>query len=204
MDFSIVLACDNKNGIALEDNKKDLRSQSTLPWYIPEDLKYFKMITSDTNVNDNKKQNVQNVVIMGRKTADTLKKPLSNRINIVITSINNYRQSEGFESYTSFNKALDEIKKKNNINKVFMVGGAILADEAIKSPYCKTIYITHINHDYSCNVKLSDDFMSVFTESQDSEIKSGKYDLRGEDKQLRNCLNLNKVIEINFAIYDHI
>ena len=60
-----IIAAVSKNGVIGVDNK--------LPWNLPEDLKRFKELTTN------------NVVIMGRKTYESIGKPLPNRINIVIT-----------------------------------------------------------------------------------------------------------------------
>lgn len=63
---------------------KGLGLNGELPWHIPADLAYFKSITTGDNHNG-----VQNVVVMGRKTWDSIPdkfKPLSNRFNIVITN----------------------------------------------------------------------------------------------------------------------
>lgn len=65
--YNLIVALDNKNGIS-KDNK--------IPWYIKEDLKFFKQKT------------LNNIVLMGRETYDSLPdnyKPLKNRFNIVLT-----------------------------------------------------------------------------------------------------------------------
>src|SRR5689334_2646075 len=62
--FSTVIARDSKYGIA-KDGK--------IPWYSKEDLLHFKSLTEG------------NIVIMGRKTFETLKNPLKNRLNIVLS-----------------------------------------------------------------------------------------------------------------------
>ena len=59
--ISIIVACD-KNNLIGNDNK--------IPWYLPNDLKYFKKITTG------------NTVVMGRKTFESIGKPLSDR-NII-------------------------------------------------------------------------------------------------------------------------
>jgi dihydrofolate reductase len=63
--FSTVVAIDINKGIA-KDGK--------IPWHYPEDLKFFKELTTG------------HVVIMGRKTYESIGHPLPNRINIVISS----------------------------------------------------------------------------------------------------------------------
>ena len=62
--LSIIVAMDEKSGIG---------KNGKIPWHIPEDLKHFKQITSS------------HPVIMGRKTFESIGKPLPNRTNIVVT-----------------------------------------------------------------------------------------------------------------------
>lgn len=69
---SLILACTFSGGIGYKGE---------IPWYIPSDLKKFRAIT--TKCAD---ENKINAVIMGRKTWESLSKPLANRLNIVITS----------------------------------------------------------------------------------------------------------------------
>jgi dihydrofolate reductase len=64
MGLSIVVAMDN-NGLIGKDNQ--------LPWHLPADLAYFKKITTGKSI------------LMGRKTYDSIGRPLPNRRNIVIT-----------------------------------------------------------------------------------------------------------------------
>ena len=65
--MNLILACDSNYGIGI---------QNKLPWSIKDDLKHFKKITSSSN---------NNVVIMGKNTYLSFKKPLPNRINIVVS-----------------------------------------------------------------------------------------------------------------------
>jgi dihydrofolate reductase len=76
-----------------------------LPWHISEDLKRFKRLTTG------------HAILMGRKTWESLSKPLPNRRNIVITST----LIEGVECYPTINAALDALKA---LEKVFVIGGA--------------------------------------------------------------------------------
>ena len=81
--FDIVLAVDNNFGIGNTDS-------NGLAWNISEDLQHFKKITTD----DDK----LNIIVMGRKTADTLKKPLPNRKTTIITICFSMRRPQGMYS----------------------------------------------------------------------------------------------------------
>ena len=62
--FDIIVCVDDNNGIGYYDEIKKIHK---LPWKIKEDMKYFKDVTSNT-----KNKNLQNIVIMGRKTWESL------------------------------------------------------------------------------------------------------------------------------------
>lgn len=96
----------------------------------PEDMTFFKKKTSG------------NIVVMGRKTWDSLpKKPLSNRLNIIITSklIEN-TDSIIFITMEDFIKQLDELKKDSR--DIYIIGGASIYKQLL--PYCDKIYMTMI------------------------------------------------------------
>lgn len=191
MDFEIVLACDSKNGIA---NTLDKKSKHCIPWNIPDDMKFFKYKTLETD-DENKNNSKQNAIIMGRKTADTLKKPLLKRLNIVLSSKPNYRLDEGFVSFSNLPDALKYLKSLDTIYKVFVIGGANLADSAIKSVYCRAVNMTHINHDYQCNINLTDDFVK--------ELQSDNY-IINSSRQISLCKKTKQNMNLEFTKYTFI
>ena len=117
---SIIVAT-SENGVIGVDNK--------LPWYLPEDLKRFKKLTEN------------NVVIMGRKTYESIGKPLPNRFNIVI-SRNKDLTIPGCLVVNSLEKAL---YKAGSDKKVFIIGGGEIYRQSLE--YVDKIYLTkvHIN-----------------------------------------------------------
>ena len=127
MSFNIILATDKNYGIA-KDHK--------IPWYYPEDLKHFNNITSG------------HIIIIGRNTADELKKPLPKRHNIVISSNKSYR--EGFILVNSLKEAFEKANKIKG--EIFICGGTSIYNECLKSNMIKKIYYTHINKSYDCNI----------------------------------------------------
>jgi len=143
MDFEILLACDSKWGLGANNGQ-------SIPWRKEIDMQFFKNLTTQIPENSN----LINAIVMGRKTADTFKKTLSKRLNVVITSQKNYRVDENFITCSS----LDELKL-DNIHKVFVIGGGQLAEAAINHPRCRGIYLNIINGDYNCDVRLSDVFL---------------------------------------------
>lgn len=119
------------SAIAAVDNNYGIGYKNELLCHIKEDLKYFKRLTT------------KNVVVMGRKTWDSLpKKPLPNRINIVITnSVKSKTLIDGaiFITLSAFKNLLKEIRREYNI---FIIGGAQIYKELL--PYCDYAYITRI------------------------------------------------------------
>lgn len=111
------------NGVIGKDNK--------LPWSCKEDMKRFKELTTD------------NVVVMGRKTHESIGKILPNRINIVVTSTVNIitSKSEDIHFCPDISSALllaDSFNKK-----IFIIGGDTLYKQTI--PLWDLLYLTIIN-----------------------------------------------------------
>ena len=111
---------------------------NSLPWYLPEDLKRFRQLTTGKTV------------LMGRKTFESvinkLGKPLPNRKNVVITSQADYSVPEGVIVYNDLNKALNELKN----DEVLISGGAKIYEQTIG--LVNKLYITHINREVDGDV----------------------------------------------------
>lgn len=178
MDFSLILAYDSNNGISFNT------SNNTIPWKISDDLKRFKNITSKTQ--DTKKINA---IIMGRKTADTFKKCLPNRLNVVITLKNNYRNDEGFSSFSSFDIALNNLKRRKDVENIYVIGGKLLIESIIDHPNLRGCYFTFIENDYKCNTLLLDKVINKFN-SEDY--------LTSAEQKLVKCKTLNKLINVKY------
>jgi dihydrofolate reductase len=141
--YNIIVAMDSKNGIA---------KNGKIPWDLVEDRVYFKKITTET-----KDKSRRNVVVMGRKTWESLPKnnrPLSGRINIVLTK----QKMDAVETVASF----EELEKKlvkiaEKIEEVFIIGGEQVYKQALDKLNIHKLYITQIQRDYGC-----DQFFSEF------------------------------------------
>ena len=120
--ISAIVAVDNNWGIGFNGDLLE---------HIPEDLKYFKAITTN------------NTVMMGRKTWESLpKKPLPNRTNIVIT--NNPNMYNDAEFMDLFDAKLYLIYNKND--DIFIIGGGKIYEELL--PMCDRVYVTKIFKDH--------------------------------------------------------
>ncbi|MCU7666986.1 dihydrofolate reductase [Bacillus thuringiensis] len=118
MSFSIIVAT-SKNGVIGVDNQ--------LPWHLPQDLKYFK------------KQTTGKTVIMGRKTFESIGKPLPNRHNIILTRDQNYKP-EGVTIFTDIHELMASLS--NNEEHMVMGGGEIYK---LFLPFVDKIYHTLID-----------------------------------------------------------
>jgi dihydrofolate reductase len=139
--FSIIVACTNTGGIG-KDN--------TIPWYIPEDLKHFKKVTTDCP------KGLMNAVVMGRNTWESLpRKPLPSRINIIVSSqLQNSHFDDNDNTYVvqSVDDALQLVTSISNVHETFIIGGSRLYKEALDHPQCYKAYITHVHQHHDCDV----------------------------------------------------
>ena len=117
MSLSIVVAMD-ENRLIGKDNK--------LPWHLPADLAYFKKITMGKSI------------VMGRKTYDSIGRPLPNRRNIVI-SRNLKTLITGCEVLSSIDDVLSITEDED---EVMIIGGASLCEQLL--PQVSRLYITKI------------------------------------------------------------
>lgn len=121
MILSLLVAADEGNVIG-KDNR--------LPWHLPGDLKYFKNQTWGMPI------------LMGRKTFDSIGKPLPGRKNIVITRNPEWRH----ENVTTVHSIEDAIAaaEEAGAREVFVIGGAEIFRSAW--PQAQRIYLTRIHH----------------------------------------------------------
>jgi len=93
-----------------------------IPWHLPEDFKWFKKMTTG------------NVIVMGRKTFESIGKPLPNRTTIVLSR-------SGF-SYPGVQTISDlsELHPEKELRDIFICGGAQIYAQAL--PFCSDLYLT--------------------------------------------------------------
>lgn len=141
MPFTIIVGCSKNGGIGFKGR---------LAWKNKEDMKYFRETTKNT-IDSTK----INAIIMGRKTFESLNcKPLPNRINICITSKihdSNQISNNSVIYFNNIDEALCFLYEKENIEKVFVIGGEYLYKIAINHSDCNKIIINIINIDVDCD-----------------------------------------------------
>jgi len=86
----------------------------------------------------------KNALIMGRRLADVLPLPKGQpgQLMVVITSVDKYREADGFLSYGSLDNALQSLGKMPNIGRILVIGGSKMCDTAIRSKLCREIFFT--------------------------------------------------------------
>ena len=149
MNISIVVAISQNNAIG---------KNNQLLWHLPADLKHFKEITSG------------NCIIMGRKTYDSIGRPLPNRRNVVITR-NKALKIEDVEVVTSLE---DAISLCENEKEIFIIGGAEIYKEALA--LTDTIYLTTVHQHYDADAFFpeikSEDWLEIDSESHKADEKN--------------------------------
>jgi dihydrofolate reductase len=112
--------------IAALNRKRVIGKDGKLPWHISEDLKRFKRLT------------VGHTVLMGRKTYESLGKPLSDRRNVVLTS----QSIPGVETYDSQEAALAALRSQE---KIFIIGGGKIFKQFLDR--ANELYLTLVDND---------------------------------------------------------
>jgi dihydrofolate reductase len=118
MKISIIVAMD-ANGVIGHDNE--------LPWHLPADLQHFKKTT------------MGKPILMGRKTYESIGRPLPGRTNIVITRDSRY-QAAGCVVVNSIDAAMEAAGEQEEI---MVIGGAEFYRQVL--PHTNTIYLTRIH-----------------------------------------------------------
>lgn len=121
--------------IAAIGKNRELGKNNQLLWDIPEDMKFFRETTAG------------HPVIMGRKTFESIGRPLPKRVNIVITRNLDY-QKEGILVFPSIEEALEEAKKHDE-NEVFVIGGAEIYKQSL--PFADKLYLTHVDANFDAD-----------------------------------------------------
>lgn len=127
MIVSLLLAA-SENGVIGKENK--------LPWHLPDDLKYFKNLTWGLPI------------LMGRKTFDSIGKPLPGRKSIVITRNKGWAQ-KGVEAVHSLDEAVQKAEQLG-AREIFVIGGAEIFTSSL--PSANRVYLTRIHHHFDGDV----------------------------------------------------
>jgi dihydrofolate reductase len=133
--------------IAAVARNRAIGKNNALLWRLPEDLQFFKRTTMGCPV------------IMGRKTYESIGRPLPGRRNIVITR-NAKWSAPGVEAANSLTEALKGIG--GDVAKVFIIGGAQIYAEAL--PLAQEVVLTEIDRDFDADAFFPQWDKTAFTE----------------------------------------
>lgn len=142
---------------------------NSLPWRLPEDLQHFKSLTMGHHI------------LMGRKTYESIGKPLPGRTTVIVTR-GGYRAPEGVKIAHSLSEAIDAC---GDDDEIFFVGGAQLYEQAL--PLADRLYLTEIQADVEGDAWFPD-----YDKSQWQE--TGR-DPRHDDKS---------GMDYHFVVYDRV
>lgn len=120
MILSLVAAVANNNVIGAENR---------LLWRMPADLKHFRTLT------------MGHTMIMGRKTFESIGKPLDGRQTVILTRQAGYDAPEGCQVVHSLKQAIQSVRDEK---EVFITGGGEIYQESIGLYLCRRLYITRI------------------------------------------------------------
>ncbi|MBT3567035.1 MAG: dihydrofolate reductase [Porticoccus sp.] len=152
MRLSLIVAMANNRTIGLNN---------TLPWHLPGDLKYFKSIT------------MGKPIVMGRKTFDSIGKPLPGRLNIVITRNTNWSFS-GVEVASSLDQAKNIVSLMDeSMSEIMVIGGSEIYNTAIDQ--ADRLYITRVQASFE-----GDTFFPLFDEEIWHEVSRQEPEQQGE------------------------
>lgn len=112
--------------IAAVNKKRVIGLNGAMPWHLSEDLKRFKRLTTG------------HTVLMGRKTYESIGRPLVNRRNVILTA----GTIPGVETYASLDAALEALQAEE---KVFVIGGGTLYAQTL--PMADELCLTHVDNE---------------------------------------------------------
>lgn len=138
--------------IAAMANNRVIGADNKMPWHLPADLQHFKKITTGKPI------------IMGRKTFESIGRPLPGRRNIVITRNTNYTVS-GAEVVTTPEAALTLVKDEK---EVMIIGGGNIYQQFLN--YADRLYLTFIALDVEGDTQFPDYLKAANWEVQEEML----------------------------------
>ncbi len=146
--ISIIVAHDDKLGIG---------KNNQLLFRISQDLKRFKKITTN------------HPIIMGRKTYQSIGKPLPDRTNIIITRNPDFK-APGCQIASSLENAI-QLARDIDSQEIFIIGGGQIYQQALEQNFVNRLYITHVKGDYQAEIFFPDyqDFKTTVARQEGQE-----------------------------------
>ncbi len=146
MKRTIVVAKSNNNAIGKDND---------LLWHLPDDFRFFKQVTLD------------HVVILGRKTFDSLPGLLPRRTFVIITRQEDYQAPEGHYAVNSLEAALELCEVQRQEGEVYIAGGGTIYKESLEKGLVDTMHITEV----MAEIEGGDTFFPEFNKSEWKETE---------------------------------
>ena len=146
---------------AMADNRI-IGKDNQMPWHLPADFAWFKRCT------------MGKPVVMGRKTYESIGRPLPGRLNIVI-SRDASLTIEGVTTVTSIENALDVV---GEVDEVMIIGGGAIYAACL--PMANKLYVTHIEAEIEGDTQFPDwgnEFKETYSEAYQADEKNA-YNMR--------------------------
>ena len=156
--------------IVAHANNRVIGKNNAMPWHLPADLAYFKKTT------------VGKPIVMGRKTYESIGRPLPGRQNIVISRDPNY-QVPGVDVVSSVDDALALVE---NVDEVMVIGGGAIYQHCLAA--AQRLYITHIDVDIDGDTYFPEYDLNVW--------KKVSSELRVSDEK--------NPYELDFSVYEKV
>jgi dihydrofolate reductase len=121
--------------IAAMAENRVIGKDNQLPWHLPADLKHFKRLT------------MGKPIVMGRRTFESIGRPLPGRTNIIVTADTGFREQPGCIVAHSIEEAFEAAAEEaGSSDELMVIGGASLYEQTL--PLADRIYLTLIHHGF--------------------------------------------------------
>jgi dihydrofolate reductase len=157
--------------VAMSENRV-IGKDNKMPWHLPADLRHFKAITTGSPI------------LMGRKTYQSIGRPLPNRINIIITRDTTF-QAPGCVVVNSLDEAVHHATGEN-VKEIFIIGGAEVYRQLM--PDIEKIYLTIIHHEFD-----GDTFFPELNVKEWKEVACTDFTADAENAYSYSFLRLERV-----------
>jgi len=123
--------------IAAMGNSREIGQNGNLPWYIPEDLQFFKTATAGSSI------------VVGRKTWDDMKSSLPGRAVFTVSKDGRHKRHSSNCVGVGGDQAIEYAIELSSCRSVsFIIGGAQIYDYVLKNKLVDKMYITHVRGDF--------------------------------------------------------
>jgi len=162
--------------IVAQDKNRAIGINNKLPWHLPEDLRYFKQVT------------MGKPIIMGRKTFESIGRPLPGRVNIVISRQDSYEPKgvKVVDSLPAARELAESICLIDGVDEAMVIGGAQIYAQAIEE--ADRLYLTEVDAEIN-----GDAWFPEFERSAWSEIGREDFLAEGPNPYNYSFIVLDKI-----------